>query len=253
MELLPDESVRDSVVLARIDAATFRRRTSELINVYITAMRYPADLAGAASGAVGRTQPPGRLFLRHRHRSRRSHHRSGLRLSRAPGQWWYSEVRRGVRQARRESNSPTSSNSPNCTSIPTGRAMDSARPCCGHWPTTDPSDTCCYPPRRARTGPGGCTAGSVSSTCCGTIGSPAIPGRSGSSAGSCRSLPHRRSRRLRQLSLQRTVRVRLASCRPVAANRTALDRLTASANARSGEPAGRGPCRPCSTPQCETP
>ena len=47
MELLPDESVRASVVLARLDAATFRRRTAELIDVYITAMRYPADLAGA--------------------------------------------------------------------------------------------------------------------------------------------------------------------------------------------------------------
>ena len=49
MELLPDESVHGSVVLANLDASTFRRRTQELIDVYLTAMRYPADLAGARS------------------------------------------------------------------------------------------------------------------------------------------------------------------------------------------------------------
>lgn len=96
MQLLPDENVRHSVVLARIDAATFRRRTPELIDVYITAMRYPADLADArsvlweehsrrtgfscviASGAADRI-----VGLAYGYRG-------------APGQWWYSEVRRGV-------------------------------------------------------------------------------------------------------------------------------------------------------------
>jgi ribosomal protein S18 acetylase RimI-like enzyme len=99
MQLLPDESVRHSVVLARIDAATFRRRTPELIDVYITAMRYPADLAGARSV----------LWEEHSHRAGFScviatgaaDRILGLAYGYrgAPGQWWYSEVRRGVRPA----------------------------------------------------------------------------------------------------------------------------------------------------------
>lgn len=99
MELLPDEGVRDSVVLVRLDAEKFRRRTVELIDVYITAMRYPGDLAGARSA----------LWVEHSHRTGFSCVVATAAADRivglaygyrgAPGQWWFSEVRRGVRQA----------------------------------------------------------------------------------------------------------------------------------------------------------
>jgi len=99
MELLPDESVRDSVVLARLDPAAFRRRTPELIDVYLTAMHYPTDLARARSvlweehsqragfDCVVGLGPGDRL------------HGLAYGYRGAPGQWWYSEVRRGVRPA----------------------------------------------------------------------------------------------------------------------------------------------------------
>ena len=99
MELLPDASVQESVFLARLDTPTFRRRIPELIGVYLTAMRYPTDLARARSAlweehsgrpgfdcivALG----PGDLV-----------HGLAYGYRGAPGQWWYSEVRRGVRPA----------------------------------------------------------------------------------------------------------------------------------------------------------
>jgi ribosomal protein S18 acetylase RimI-like enzyme len=97
MELLPDESLHDDAFLTRLDPATFRRRTPELINVYLTAMRYPTDLAGAR--AV--------LWEEHSQRAGFScvvatgndNRIRGLAYGYrgAPGQWWYSEVRRGVR------------------------------------------------------------------------------------------------------------------------------------------------------------
>jgi len=99
MELLPDESVRDSVMLSRLDPATFRRRIPELIDVYLVAMGYPTELAG----------PRSVLWEEH---SRRSGFGCvaaaasddvicGLAYGYrgAPGQWWYSEVLRGVRPA----------------------------------------------------------------------------------------------------------------------------------------------------------
>ena len=100
MKPLPDESDRDCVVFTHVDPVTFRRRTFELIDVYITAMRYPADLAGARCGALGGAQPPRRFRLRRRHRLRPGRI-LGLAYGYrgAPGQWWYSEVRRGVRPA----------------------------------------------------------------------------------------------------------------------------------------------------------
>lgn len=97
MELLPGESVHDRGVLARLDPATFRRRTPELIGVYLTAMHYPADLAGARTvlweehsrragfSCVVVTGPDDRIRgLAYGYRG-------------APGQWWYAEVKRGVR------------------------------------------------------------------------------------------------------------------------------------------------------------
>lgn len=99
MKPLPDESDRDCVVFTHVDPVTFRRRTFELIDVYITAMRYPADLAGARAvlweehshragfACVVATDSTGRILgLAYGYRG-------------APGQWWYSEVRRGVRPA----------------------------------------------------------------------------------------------------------------------------------------------------------
>lgn len=88
-----------SVEVRRLDAATFRGRLPELIDIYLTAMRYPTEFAGARVGlweehsrragfdcvvAVG---PDGDL--------------QGLAYgyTGAPGQWWFSEVRRGVSAA----------------------------------------------------------------------------------------------------------------------------------------------------------
>jgi ribosomal protein S18 acetylase RimI-like enzyme len=96
MELLPDQSVQDRVVITHVDPTTFRRRTPELIDVYLTAMHYPADLAGAR----------GLLWEEHSRRAGFScviataadDRIRGLAYGYrgAPGQWWYSEVRRGV-------------------------------------------------------------------------------------------------------------------------------------------------------------
>ncbi len=96
MELLPDQSVQDRVVITHVDPATFRRRTPELIDVYLTAMHYPADLAGAR----------GLLWEEHSRRAGFScviataadDRIRGLAYGYrgAPGQWWYCEVRRGV-------------------------------------------------------------------------------------------------------------------------------------------------------------
>lgn len=96
MELLPDESVRDDALLSRLDPDEFRRRTPALIDVYLTAMRYPPDLAGARSV----------LWEEH---SRRAGFSCVIAIGAddrvrglaygyrgAPGQWWYSEVRRGM-------------------------------------------------------------------------------------------------------------------------------------------------------------
>lgn len=96
MELLPDESVRDSGLLS-LGAESFRRRTPELIDVYLTAMLYPPDLAGARAvlweehsrrdgfACVIAVGPDNRVRgLAYGYRG-------------APGQWWYSEVRRGTR------------------------------------------------------------------------------------------------------------------------------------------------------------
>lgn len=80
----------------RLDAAAFQGRLRELIGIYLTAMRYPSELAGA------------RLALWEEH-SRRSGFDCVVVVGQdeaivglaygyraAPGQWWYSEVRRGV-------------------------------------------------------------------------------------------------------------------------------------------------------------
>lgn len=98
MELLPDERLHANVNLARLEPGAFRRRVPELIEVYLTAMNYPTDLAGA------------RTLLWEEH-SRRlgfscvvavgadDDRVRGLAYGYrgAPGQWWYSEVRRGLK------------------------------------------------------------------------------------------------------------------------------------------------------------
>ena len=99
MELLPDESVQDPVLLTRLAPSTFRRRIPELIGVYLTAMNYPADLAG----------PRGVLWDEHSRRAGFSclvatgpdDSIRGLAYGYrgAAGQWWYSEVARGLRLA----------------------------------------------------------------------------------------------------------------------------------------------------------
>jgi len=106
MPPVPDANIRaassdlesEPVVLSRLDQAAFRRRSAELIEVYLTAMNYPADLAGARSA----------LWEEHSHRAGFScvvategDRITGLAYGYhgAPGQWWYAEVRRGVRSA----------------------------------------------------------------------------------------------------------------------------------------------------------
>lgn len=83
-------------MLTSIDASGFRGRIGELIDVYLTAMRYPSELAGARSmlweehsrragfACVIATGPDDRVWgLAYGYRGAR-------------GQWWYSEVRRGL-------------------------------------------------------------------------------------------------------------------------------------------------------------
>ncbi len=86
----------DSSVIAFLDQAAFRARVSELIGVYVSAMRYPADVAGAR----------GVLWEEHSLRAgfacvvaigaddRIRGLAYGYRGQ--PGQWWYSEVKRGL-------------------------------------------------------------------------------------------------------------------------------------------------------------
>jgi len=87
--------------VAALDPAGFRARVGELIDVYVAAMRYPVDVVGArgvlweehsqrpgfacrvATGADGRIRG-----LAYGYRGE-------------PGQWWYSEVRRGLSAAAR--------------------------------------------------------------------------------------------------------------------------------------------------------
>lgn len=80
----------------RLDPAEFRGRLAELIGIYLTAMQYPTDLAGARSvlweehsrragfDCVVAVGPDGAI------------HGLAYGYRGAPGQWWYSEVRRGV-------------------------------------------------------------------------------------------------------------------------------------------------------------
>ena len=102
MALLPGRKVRDSVALVHLDPESFRRRITELIDIYLLAMRYPPDVAGSRSV----------LWEEH---SRRAGFNCLIAADSAdrilgiaygyrgaPGQWWYSEVRRGVRSAARE-------------------------------------------------------------------------------------------------------------------------------------------------------
>ena len=85
-----------SAVINFVDPAAFRARVAELISVYVSAMRYPADVAGArgvlweehslragfacvvAIGADDRVRG-----LAYGYRGQ-------------PGQWWFSEVKRGL-------------------------------------------------------------------------------------------------------------------------------------------------------------
>jgi ribosomal protein S18 acetylase RimI-like enzyme len=99
MALLPGRHARDSVTLLHLSAEEFRRRITELIDIYLLAMQYPRDVAGARSA----------LWEDH---SRRAgfdcvivegpdHRIQGLAYGYrgALGQWWFSEVRRGLRSA----------------------------------------------------------------------------------------------------------------------------------------------------------
>ncbi len=97
MEVRGDASVHDAGVIVSLGPQEFRRRIPELVDVYLTAMRYPADLAGARAtlwdehsrrgdfGSLIAVGPDGRVRgLAYGYRG-------------APGQWWYSEVMRGIR------------------------------------------------------------------------------------------------------------------------------------------------------------
>jgi ribosomal protein S18 acetylase RimI-like enzyme len=101
MTLQRDDSAQDALIrhrlgLTRLDPAAFRRRTPELISVYLTAMGYPRDLANAR----------GVLWEEHSQRagfacvvatsSDDAIHGLAYGYRGAPGQWWYSEVLRGI-------------------------------------------------------------------------------------------------------------------------------------------------------------
>lgn len=89
----------DWIEVRRLNPADFRARLQELIGIYLTAMHYPAELAGARSV----------LWEEHSRRDGfdcvvgvgRDDRVHGLAYGYrgAPGQWWYSEVRRGVPSA----------------------------------------------------------------------------------------------------------------------------------------------------------
>ncbi len=99
MALLPGRRVRDSVALMHLSAEEFRRRITELVDIYLLAMQYPPDVAGARSA----------LWEDHSRRAgfdcvvaeTADQHIHGLAYGYrgAPGQWWFSEVRRGLRSA----------------------------------------------------------------------------------------------------------------------------------------------------------
>jgi len=88
--------VPGDAVITFLDPVAFRARVAELIAVYVAAMRYPADVAGARGvlweehsmragfASVVAIGPDDRIRgLAYGYR--------GL-----PGQWWFSEVRRGL-------------------------------------------------------------------------------------------------------------------------------------------------------------
>jgi ribosomal protein S18 acetylase RimI-like enzyme len=87
------------VEVRRLNAAAFRGVLRELIGIYLTAMRYPTELAGARST----------LWEEHSRRDGfdcvvavgpdEAIHGLAYGYRGAPGQWWYSEVRRGVSPA----------------------------------------------------------------------------------------------------------------------------------------------------------
>jgi len=89
----------DSIEVRHLDPADFRARLRELIGIYLTAMHYPAELAGARSV----------LWEEHSRRDGfdcvvgvgRDDRVHGLAYGYrgAPGQWWYSEVRGGLPSA----------------------------------------------------------------------------------------------------------------------------------------------------------
>lgn len=84
------------IEVRRLDPAAFRGRLRELIGIYLTAMHYPTELAGARSV----------LWEEHSHRAGfdcvvavgpdGAVHGLAYGYRGAPGQWWYSEVRRGT-------------------------------------------------------------------------------------------------------------------------------------------------------------
>jgi ribosomal protein S18 acetylase RimI-like enzyme len=100
MDRSPGENVEnldDVAHLVDLDPPAFRHRIAELIGIYLTAMHYPADLAGARAvlweehsrragfSCVVAVGPDDRIRgLAYGYRG-------------AAGQWWYSEVRRGMR------------------------------------------------------------------------------------------------------------------------------------------------------------
>lgn len=86
----------DRIEVRRLDPAAFRARLPELIGIYLTAMHYPLELAGARAS----------LWEEHSRRAGfdcvvgqggdGSIHGLAYGYRGAPGQWWYSEVRRGT-------------------------------------------------------------------------------------------------------------------------------------------------------------
>ncbi len=87
----------DRIEVRRLDPGIFRARLRELVAIYLTAMEYPQQLAAARSvlweehsrrdgfDCVVGLGPDNRI------------HGLAYGYRGAPGQWWYSEVRRGVR------------------------------------------------------------------------------------------------------------------------------------------------------------
>ena len=92
----PDTSSPEPLSLRALDAATFVERLPELVGVYVAAMQYPDGIVGARAALwQEHSRRPGFACTVAVDESDRIR---GLAYAYTghPGQWWYSEVQRGL-------------------------------------------------------------------------------------------------------------------------------------------------------------